>query len=104
MQEKAPLYFLIKDDSILFSREYYKPAFVRFVTINNLVADFPDSIPDDQDVIDVGEDLVLVHESRLEDYTETEEETKTVVSDLESSLSDAIKNIKPKRIYKRKKK
>jgi len=70
MADNVPMYFLVQDGSVVFGpRRYYKPAFVRFAQVNELEAEFPDTIS--ELMINVGDKLVLVHESKLNEQVYT---------------------------------
>lgn len=81
MTDNVPMYFLVQNGSAVFGpRRYYKPAFVRFAQVNELEAEFPDTIS--ELMINVGDKLVLVHESKLN------EQVYTVDLPIEESTSD----------------
>ena len=109
MTDNVPMYFLVQNGSVVFGpRRYYKPAFVRFAQVNELEAEFPDTIS--ELMINVGDKLVLVHESKLneqvytvdllieESTSDTEAEIAAVIETaLESDESVAIKTTAKKR-------
>lgn len=109
MTDNVPMYFLVQNGSVVFGpRRYYKPAFVRFAQVNELEAEFPDTIS--ELMINVGDKLVLVHESKLiehvyttdlpieESTSDTEVEIATVVETaLESDESVVTKTTAKKR-------
>lgn len=103
MTDNVPMYFLVQNGSAVFGpRRYYKPAFVRFAQVNELEAEFPDTIS--ELMINVGDKLVLVHESKLNEqiYEEstsyTEVEIAAVIeAALESDESVVTKTTAKKR-------
>lgn len=103
MADNVPMYFLVQDGSVVFGpRRYYKPAFVRFAQVNELEAEFPDTIS--ELMINVGDKLVLVHESKLneqiyeESTSDTEVEIAAVIeAALESDKSEVTKTTAKKR-------
>lgn len=103
MTDNVPMYFLVQDGSVVFGpRRYYKPAFVRFAQVNELEAEFPDTIS--ELMINVGDKLVLVHESKLneqiyeESTSDTEVEIAAVIeAALESDESVVTKTTAKKR-------
>jgi hypothetical protein len=103
MADNVPMYFLVQDGSVVFGpRRYYKPAFVRFAQVNELEAEFPDTIS--ELMINVGDKLVLVHESKLneqiyeESTSDTEVEIAAVIeAALESDESVVTKTTAKKR-------
>ena len=103
MTDNVPMYFLVQNGSVVFGpRRYYKPAFVRFAQVNELEAEFPDTIS--ELMINVGDKLVLVHESKLneqvyeESTSDTEVEIAAVIETaLESDESVVTKTTAKKR-------
>lgn len=103
MTDNVPMYFLVQNGSVVFGpRRYYKPAFVRFAQVNELEAEFPDTIS--ELMINVGDKLVLVHESKLneqiyeESTSDTDAEIAAVVETaLESDESVVTKTTAKKR-------
>lgn len=103
MADNVPMYFLVQNGSVVFGpRRYYKPAFVRFAQVNELEAEFPDTIS--ELMINVGDKLVLVHESKLneqvyeESTSDTEVEIAVVIETaLESNESVVTKTTAKKR-------
>ena len=103
MTDNVPMYFLVQNGSVVFGpRRYYKPAFVRFAQVNELEAEFPDTIS--ELMINVGDKLVLVHESKLNEQiyekstSDTEVEIAAVIeAALESDESVVTKNTAKKR-------
>lgn len=103
MTDNVPMYFLVQNGSVVFGpRRYYKPAFVRFAQVNELEAEFPDTIS--ELMINVGDKLVLVHESKLneqvyeESTSDTEAEIAAVIeAALESDESVVTKTTAKKR-------
>ena len=90
MTDKVPMYFLVQDGTTVFGpRRYYKPAFVRFVQVNELEAAFPDTVS--ELVNNVGNKLVLVHESKLDEQVYTsEQKIEESTPDTEAEISAVI--------------
>lgn len=96
MTDNVPMYFLVQNGSVVFGpRRYYKPAFVRFAQVNELEAEFPDTIS--ELMINVGDKLVLVHESKLNEQVYTvdlpiEESTQDTEAEIAAVIEAALES------------
>jgi hypothetical protein len=70
-------YYLVRDNRILFGpRRYYKPAFLKFLKLNNIDLILPDELQ--YPIQHLTDTHVLIHESQLDSYITTRKESVIV--------------------------